>query len=96
MDFGKVIVTDQARTLTRGMPGRAGGKLTFLNEQNIRFAFLCEVVGQSHAHDPATDNNNLGLCFHGRRFPSSFLLRLTRIGGLRKAFLTGLFMRVTQ
>ena len=76
MDFGEVVVTDQAGALACCMPSRARGKLPFFYQQNVGFAFLGQMVGQSHAHDSATDNNNLGLCFHSRSFPQLFLLRL--------------------
>ena len=61
MDFGKVVVTNEARALPGCVPGRARGQLALLDQHDIGFAFLGKMIGKCHTHDAAPDNHNLGL-----------------------------------
>ena len=44
--------------LPRGVPGGARGQLGFLQKHNIGPALVGEVVGDTAAHDAASDNDN--------------------------------------
>ena len=61
MNLGEVVVTDEAGALPGCVPGRARGQLALLNQHDVGFAFLSEVIRERHPHDAAPDNHNPGL-----------------------------------
>src|SRR5215510_15693547 len=55
----------EVRTLPGSMPGRAGGKLTFLDEYDICPALECEMVEKPCPHHPTSDDHDPRMCSQG-------------------------------
>ena len=69
MDFRHVVISDEAGTLTRRMPGRAGCQLPLFNQQSVCPAFLRKMLQQATAPHPALDDDDSRVFFHAAPIP---------------------------
>ena len=76
VDFGQVVISNQAGALPGGMPGGARGQLAFFNQHHIAAAFQREVVQQADTHDATTDDYNSGVVFQVGLLPRSGVLEV--------------------
>ena len=61
VDLGEIVVAHQTWALAGSMPSRSRGQFPFLDQHDIGFTFLGEMVSQRHPHNAATNNHNSGL-----------------------------------
>ena len=66
MHLGHVEAADEMRNQPGRVPGRAGCKLAFLDQDQIRPPLLGEVVEESDPHDAAADHGDARMGFHPR------------------------------
>jgi hypothetical protein len=52
------------RALPCCMPCRAGGQFALLDQNNVRPPFERQMVKETYAHYPTTDDNHSGMRFH--------------------------------
>ena len=65
VDLRHAVVGDEARALSGGMPRRSRSDLALLHEQDVLPSLLGEVVEESDAHHPPTDDDDSRVCLHG-------------------------------
>ncbi len=62
--LGEIVVADETRALTCGMPGGSGCQFTFLDKQAISATFFSQVVQEADTHDAATHDDDLRMCLY--------------------------------
>src|SRR5439155_3563515 len=87
VDLARELQTNTARVL----PRRAGAEPVAFEDENVAHTFLCEVVRDGGADDPATNDDDIGIATHrgdGMQSPLGLLvarIRASRGSGVMAA-----------
>jgi len=66
VNFSQVVVSNQAGTLSGGMPGGTRSQLTFLDQNGVGATFFCQVLEKRHTHNAATHYDYFCLASHNQ------------------------------
>ena len=77
VDMGHRQVADEMRALARRVPGRAGGQLAFLHQDDVGPTLQRQVIKQADAHGAAAHDAHTRMLGHDTS-PASFLGRIIR------------------